>query len=179
MHSAIDVAQLSGDHGARACPLPPHRRHIALAWSGKVRPRLLPKSLFRESARREQLRAIRTHAKLSLVLVSIDETATVSPEELLALSKTLQLQIRETDLLGWYADNALAILLPDTGDQGARECVCGIRARELRLPLRFEIIDCSEVPFFFGQSAQRGALQPEKECRLPVIRVRLPVGPRC
>jgi lipopolysaccharide/colanic/teichoic acid biosynthesis glycosyltransferase len=114
-----------------------------------------------ESAGREQLRAIRTHAKLSLVVVSIDETAKFSPEELFALSKTVQLQIRETDFLGWYAENALALLLPHTGEEGARECIDRIKAQKNRLPLSFELIECSEVPFFFGQSAQRVALQPE------------------
>jgi len=144
-----------------------HAPHIALAWSGKLMPRLLPRSLFLEAARREQLRAIRSHTKLVLVIVSFDESAKVSSEELLALSKTLQLRVRETDLLGWYGENAIGILLTDAGEQGARECIDRIQSQEALIPLRFELLDCSQTPFFFGKAPMESPLAGDLQ--LPAI----------
>ena len=148
-------------HDARAIFPRGHAPHIALAWSGKLMPRLLPRSLFLEAARREQLRAIRSHTKLVLVIVSFDESAKVSSEELLALSKTLQLRVRETDLLGWYGENAIGILLTDAGEQGARECIDRIQSQEALIPLRFELLDCSQTPFFYGKLPMEASLGAE------------------
>jgi lipopolysaccharide/colanic/teichoic acid biosynthesis glycosyltransferase len=123
-----------------------------LAWSGEVQPRLLSKAQFFEHARREQLRAVRTKSEVSLVIVSLDDPQGASPEDLYELAKLLQVNVRETDLLGWYANSALAILLPDTDEQGAGECVQRIQAQAAALPLGFEVHACCNSPFFLGGS---------------------------
>lgn len=113
------------------------RPRLEVVWSGTRQSRLLPKSYFLEWAHYEQLRAVRSGSKVSLVVVSSAPTSGVSPEDLYDLSKALQPLIRETDQLGWYAPNAIAILLPDTGEEGARDCA--MRIEQLAARRRFSI----------------------------------------
>lgn len=134
-------------------PLP----HLTVIRSQKARPRLLAKSFFLEYVRREQLRAIRSKSKISLVIVSMDRQGTAGPEELYDLSKVVQHLVRETDLLGWYAENAIAILLPDTDEDGAQECVQRIQAQEFPHPLSLEILAYPRLPAFLARESKRSA----------------------
>jgi hypothetical protein len=119
---------------------------VTLAWSGNVRPRLLSKAQFFEQVRREQLRSLRTGVQTALVVVSIDGGASPLPKDLYELSKLLQGLVRETDLLGWYAEDAVAILLPDTDEQHARECVRRIQDHIAHFALAFKIVKYSSCP---------------------------------
>ncbi|MEY6432520.1 exopolysaccharide biosynthesis polyprenyl glycosylphosphotransferase [Thioalkalicoccus limnaeus] len=156
------VEELSGEASSGSSVYP--TRHCVLAWSGKVKPRLLPRSLFLETARREQLRAIRTNAKVCMVLVSIDKALRECPDALFELSGRLQNHIRETDLLGWYAHNRLALLLLDTDEHAARECIDRIKLKETTEEtgpsLEFQLLSYSESAFSLGESPWSKLDQP-------------------
>ncbi|MEY6432076.1 sugar transferase [Thioalkalicoccus limnaeus] len=90
-----------------------------------------------------------------MVLVSLGEGWRTSPEELFELSGRLQNHIRETDLLGWYAHNQIAILL-DTDEHGARECIGRIKSKEKTdtagHALTFQLLSYSESASSFVES---------------------------
>lgn len=81
-------------------------------------PHLLPEALFREDLRREQLRAIRSGAYLTLAVISVDSVSETAEHDLYRLAQALQLVVRETDVLGWYGKSAIAILMTDTDSEG-------------------------------------------------------------
>lgn len=123
---------------------------VVLAWSGNAEPRRLPKAQFFERARCERLRALRTGTQVTLVVVSIDGRANPAAEDLYELSNPLQAHLRETDLIGWYAKNAVAMLLPDTDEAKAEKCVERIRCQLTDFALSFRVIAYSKAPSFFG-----------------------------
>ena len=112
-----------------------HKVKDLVASSGDRQSPLLPKSYFLECARREHLRSIRSNSHYSVLVLSLNQAAQSAPVELYNLSKVLPLLLRETDLIGWYAENAIAILLADTGEKGARECVRRILDHTAHIPL--------------------------------------------
>jgi exopolysaccharide biosynthesis polyprenyl glycosylphosphotransferase len=101
--------------------------------------RLLPKSFFLEHAHREYLRALRTKSHVSVVVLSVDPAAESAPVDLYGLSKILQLLLRESDVFGWYAENAVAVLVADSDDHATKECAERILERTAHIPLRCEI----------------------------------------
>jgi GGDEF domain-containing protein len=82
--------------------------------------------------------------------VSIDGRANPTPEDLDELSNLLQAHLREADLIGWYAGNAVVMLLPDTDEETAEKCVERIRAQLTHLALSFKVIAYAKAPSFFG-----------------------------
>jgi lipopolysaccharide/colanic/teichoic acid biosynthesis glycosyltransferase len=90
--------------------------------------RLLPRSYFLEFARREQLRALRLKSHATLVILSSENSGSSAQVDLYNLSKLVEGQIRETDLIGWWAEDAIALLLADTDKRGVQDCVARICA---------------------------------------------------
>ena len=111
----------------------------AVAWSDNRQSTLLPKGYFLEYARREHLRALRTNSHLSVLVLSLDPATDSAPLELYHLSKTLPLLLRETDVLGWHSESAIAILLADSNRHGTKECVQRILHHAAHIPLKIEI----------------------------------------
>ena len=151
--------------GLSTAPVSSSGHHVALAWSGREKSRLLPKAQFFDHARREQLRAIRIESEVALIIVSIDGPGKPVSEDLYELSKLLQMYVREADLLGWYAENAVAILLPDTDEQSARECVERIHAHMAPFTLSFRVVAYHKSPSFLGgrrRVVRRGNFVPQR-----------------
>ncbi|MEA3275055.1 MAG: sugar transferase [Pseudomonadota bacterium] len=118
---------------------------LAERFPGAQPPRLLPERYFSEYVRREHLRAVRSKQHLAVAILSLNSATQTTPVDLYNLSKILQLLVRETDVLGWYGENAIAILLADTDDRGAKECIRRIQARTMHLPVKCEIRAYSEL----------------------------------
>jgi exopolysaccharide biosynthesis polyprenyl glycosylphosphotransferase len=90
---------------------------------------------FERQLRVEKRRADRIQSPLSLVLVRVDGGrgggfATVN--ELLEL---LSQGKRETDIVGHVGKDRVGLLLPHTGEEGARACIAGIAKRTAHLPV--------------------------------------------
>jgi exopolysaccharide biosynthesis polyprenyl glycosylphosphotransferase len=102
---------------------------------------------------------MRTGTQVTLAVVSIDGRANPTPEDLYELSKLLQAHLRETDLIGWYAGNAVATLLPDTDEEMAEKCVERIRAQLTHLALSFKVIAYAKAPSFFGGGPPAAAVE--------------------
>ena len=73
----------------------------------------------------ERARADRTGDKLSVVLCDLNGNAGSRRFEYLAVH-TLSRAIRNTDHLGWYDRKCLAVVLPLTGHEGAKQFVQGL-----------------------------------------------------
>ena len=106
-----------------------------VASSGDRKSPLLPKSYFLECAHREHRRAARSSSQYSILVLSLNQATYSAPVELHNLSKVLPFLLRETDLIGWYDENAIAILLVDTGEKGTSECVRRILDNTAGIPL--------------------------------------------
>ena len=110
----------------------------AVAWPDDRQSYLLPKGYFLEYARREHLRALRYNSHLSILVLSLDPATESTPLDLYELSKTLRILVREIDVLGWYAKNAIAILLAESDRHGTEECIRRIRHQLRHIPLTIE-----------------------------------------
>lgn len=73
---------------------------------------------FLKQLSREKRRADRSKAALSLVLCRLDQSAP-GPLSMGSLLDLLRKSTRDTDFIGWLADEELAVLLPDTDREGA------------------------------------------------------------
>lgn len=93
------------------------------------RSRLLPRTYFLEQARREQLRALRLKSHVSLVILSIEGRTRSALVELYRLARVVEGLIRETDVIGWWEEGAIGVLLADTDEAGAFDAVRRIMQR--------------------------------------------------
>src|SRR5262245_56670801 len=86
---------------------------------------------------RESARADRSGGEFALVLFRIrnrDRTTLAT----MRLAKTLLKRIRATDDIGWYDDDHVGVLLPDTSATGAwrfADAVCGLASGRTHRPL--------------------------------------------
>jgi diguanylate cyclase (GGDEF)-like protein len=91
---------------------------------------------FREALAREASRAGRTGRPLSLLLLDVDHFKRFNDTRghpagdalLRELAATLQVGLRGADVLARYGGEEFALLLPDTGEEGAREVAERLRA---------------------------------------------------
>jgi len=79
---------------------------------------VLPKHHFLKQLEREKRRTDRSKASLSLVLFRLDRTGGRSPGDVDRLLAVLCRRKRETDIAGYLSDDLIAVLLPDTNQQG-------------------------------------------------------------
>lgn len=93
---------------------------------------VLPRDYLIAQLRRERLRVDRSGARLSLVIFRLaksdDSTALAKLRSVLVLRK------RETDIVGHLDNGAVAVICPDTGDDGVRSFVAKIDANAGDLP---------------------------------------------
>jgi exopolysaccharide biosynthesis polyprenyl glycosylphosphotransferase len=106
--------------------------------------RLLPEKYFLEQVRREQLRTFRTGRHLAIAVLSLPRNRHEAMVDLYNLSKIATILVRETDIVGWYGDNAIAVLITDTDAGGAEECFKRIADRTRNLGVQCEIVSIPE-----------------------------------
>ena len=90
---------------------------------------MLSKHNFLRQMRLEKRRTERSKAPLSLVLFNVDLEMPDGANQLRALSESLRSSKRETDVLGYVADDCLGFLLPDTSVEGAHSFMRNVRTR--------------------------------------------------
>lgn len=84
---------------------------------------ILERSQFLHRLRIEKRRADRSHLPLSIVLFVIREDPPAAPFRIQEFLKLLQRKTRETDIKGWLGGNVLGLILPDTNEKGAQQCI--------------------------------------------------------
>ncbi len=82
--------------------------------------RILPKIWFLDTFRREKLRADRSKSPLTLAVLLLDYKRARSCSNLLALVHKLAESVRETDTLGFLAEDVVGLIFPDTDESRAR-----------------------------------------------------------
>ena len=90
---------------------------------------MLSKHNFLRQLRLEKRRTERSKAPLSLVLFNVDLESADGTNQLRALADSLRSSKRETDVLGYVAEDCLGFLLPDTGQDGAHSFTRNVRTR--------------------------------------------------
>jgi len=101
---------------------------------------ILPRQHFIESARRELHRAAQSDAKTLTLVLTTDVKSNANPADVDTTARKIRELVRATDLLGWYAENAIVILLTDTSGQGAKKCVERMQAEVRKHPLRVDVL---------------------------------------
>lgn len=84
---------------------------------------LLPKSYFLKQLRHEKRRADRIKTPLSIALFHFKSVKDGAPDQIKKLLRLLQGNMRETDVIGCLDMHLVGLLLPDTDEEGARQCV--------------------------------------------------------
>ena len=118
---------------------------------------LLPRSQFLNLLRLEKRRADRSKGPLSIALFSFrkgQEDCSGTIEHFLTC---LRESTRETDFKGWIGGNVIGIILPDTDEKGANQCIEKIRSQNGNG-------SCSIVTKTYPDHLFQELLSEEKEC---------------
>ncbi len=107
------------------------RRRLKAEFLRRI-PGPLPGAEFRQRVNRERARSDRSQRPFSVVVLKLLET---NPCTLRRLPSLLRGCIRETDDLGWFGDDDLGVLLPDTDDAGTRPFAQKLKAQLDEVPL--------------------------------------------
>jgi len=99
---------------------------------------LLPRSYFLKQLQREKRRADRTKDPLSIALFRFDAHKNGELDHIINLLELLQDSTRETDMVGYLKEDLIGLLLPDTNEEGVKECMNKIVKGYKKLP--FSII---------------------------------------
>jgi exopolysaccharide biosynthesis polyprenyl glycosylphosphotransferase len=86
----------------------------------------LPKPYFLRQLRIEKRRAERSKAPLSIALLNFEKQATGAPSHFERFIAPLQGHLRETDIIGYVDHGVIGILFPETGKEGAEQCISKI-----------------------------------------------------
>jgi len=97
------------------------RRQVEVDMTRSLKIDLLPKSHFLEQLRREERRADRSKAPLSIALLRLDNKKRGEFSDITVVLELLKNSIRETDIPGYLGEDVIGILLPDTDEKGAQE----------------------------------------------------------
>lgn len=89
-------------------------------------PEVLDRQEFHSELARQHARADRATSELSLIILDLS-TVPWGNLRLQDLLVSLRGRVRETDAVGWFDRRGLALLLPDTGAQGALELAAELR----------------------------------------------------
>ncbi len=76
---------------------------------------------FHEQLRLETLRAQRSKSTLSIILLTLDKKTNVDPINMNEVLGGVRKKTRDTDISGFVNHNMIYVLLPDTGEKGAKE----------------------------------------------------------
>ena len=114
-------------------------RHAQLVDASRIDEKtgLLNATTWRRESSAELARSLRTGSGLAVALIDIDHFKVVNDtyghlagdEVLRAISRLLQLLVREYDLVGRFGGEEFALLLPQTDEMGARNIAERIRAQ--------------------------------------------------
>jgi lipopolysaccharide/colanic/teichoic acid biosynthesis glycosyltransferase len=106
----------------------------------------------------EQRRVQRSEGKLSILILT-HNLAGQKKSSIRALIKKVRAKIRETDILGYIDQNTLGVLLPYTGEEGAKESLKKIMVAFQETPL---LITSATYPdHIFESLAKNGCVSPE------------------
>ena len=114
------------------------KQRVSPAFSALSRPstvefpqpaQMLSKHHFLRQLRHEKRRTERSKAPLSLVLFNVDPESRDGKNQARALADALNSSKRETDVLGYVAEDCLGFLLPDTNEDGAHAFTRNVRTR--------------------------------------------------
>jgi exopolysaccharide biosynthesis polyprenyl glycosylphosphotransferase len=108
------VIEKANGHGVVA--LEPSRQ----ASRQRRRDDVLPRHYFLSQLEREKRRTDRSKASLSIVLFRLDHPSGDPIDDVDRLLRVLATKKRETDIVGHLSDDLIAVLLPDTDEQGTR-----------------------------------------------------------
>ena len=81
---------------------------------------MLAKHHFFKQLQLEKRRSDRSKAPLSMIVFRVDYVAPYGIQNIKNLADHLQRSKRETDILGYLGENRLALILPDTNEEGVR-----------------------------------------------------------
>lgn len=81
---------------------------------------IVPKYQFLKELEREKRRTDRSKAPLSIAVFRIDGSSGSEPNNVGGLLQLLRHSARETDILGYLNQDQIALLLPDTNEQGTQ-----------------------------------------------------------
>jgi exopolysaccharide biosynthesis polyprenyl glycosylphosphotransferase len=90
---------------------------------------MLSKHNFLRQLRLEKRRTERSKAPLSLVLFNVDIDTPSGKDHMRSLADSLRTSMRETDVLGYVAEDCIGYLLPDTPEEGAHSFTRNVRVR--------------------------------------------------
>jgi lipopolysaccharide/colanic/teichoic acid biosynthesis glycosyltransferase len=96
----------------------------------------LPSGEFMAAVQREKRRAERSKAPLSLVLYRVDEVFAQDPLHIEQLVETLHRCKREIDVLGHVSNDTIAVLCPDTDDNGTAGFIRKLESLVENLPVK-------------------------------------------
>lgn len=97
---------------------------------------MLPREHFIAQLHREKRRADRSRSPLSLVIYRLAKSS--EPGQTAALADLLAASKRETDILGQLGDDTVAVICPETGDDGVHRFIEKIDALSGDLPYSVE-----------------------------------------
>ena len=86
----------------------------------------LPRPYFLRQLRIEKRRAERSKAPLSIALLNFEKQATDAPSHFERFIAPLQGHLRETDIIGYVDRGVIGVLFPETGKEGAEQCISKI-----------------------------------------------------
>lgn len=118
---------------------------------------VLTMSLFQEELRRERSRSDRSKAPLSLLIIQLKADSHIDPENLQSVLFLLHHKLRALDSIGLLEPNVLALLLPDTDEDGAQSVADKVIAQNNS---HISSIKVTAYPDKLFESLQQGA-QPE------------------
>lgn len=162
--SRLGRSSKRGERSDTLRDISPHGSHVRIQHThprpGTHYPGALPADQFLHALRREMRRSERSHAALSLVIYRLHgahEHAALCKHELLELLCSCK---RETDIAGNVGDT-IAVLCPDTGEQGRRGFTGKIGAQAAGLP--FTIVAATYPDDLFKSVAESAAAAPSGE----------------
>ncbi|MGB8326148.1 MAG: sugar transferase [Steroidobacteraceae bacterium] len=120
---------------------------------------LLSKQQFLRQMRLEKRRAERSKASLSLVLFIADAEHADGPASIPGLMDLLRGAKRETDFLGYLAGDRVALLLPDTNEEGAHGFTRNVSSRASNL--KYSTIVSTYPDEIFASLVHGDRLPPE------------------
>ena len=88
---------------------------------------------FKRTLERERGRADRNHHGFALVIYEVPDERREQKDTLYALGRVLKRRIRATDIVGWLGVDRLAVLLPETYEEGVKRFVDHIGSEFARL----------------------------------------------
>jgi lipopolysaccharide/colanic/teichoic acid biosynthesis glycosyltransferase len=114
---ALHAVDSTGVVDAAQTVVPPHGWHAPAADNDSQPDAYLSRTEFLRMVQREKRRTDRSHSALSLALLTVDANGGTTLQTLL---EKVSVMARETDYLTATDDQCIAVLLPDTGEDGLR-----------------------------------------------------------